>query len=59
MKSVWKIWCEYDIGQDQFVFKTKAGAELYAMKAIESIEHGLYVELEEENLVGYEKITLR
>lgn len=52
------IYCEWEIGEERTVFSTKEVAREWARKtlAMSGIDETLE-ELEDENLIGYKKVT--
>jgi len=60
-KTLYQVWCEYDIGLEDAVFSTVEKAEAAARKAYESSgldEEETYDEFCESGLIGYEELVL-
>lgn len=65
---MWKVWMEWDYGQDCFVFSTLFQAQQWAKKTAERIQEEFWDEEEkvkwtyqnliDEGLMGFEKLTL-
>lgn len=55
---VYRIWCEYDIGQEDVLFESRSGAIAFAKKALEA--HGFdYDEILSDGLVGYDSVKVK
>lgn len=57
MKTVYKIWCEYDIGQDHVVFTSKKNAIAFGKEALKEYELN-YNDVFNDELISYEKIKV-
>lgn len=58
-KNLVKLWVEWDVGQDEVVFKTAASAIRWLEKQLKEfgIEYSVS-QLEEEGLFGFEPVRL-
>lgn len=57
--QVCKVWCEYDINQEYYVFASQTAAEKWVDEALEAQDFTeSRDELEGEGLIGYEWVTV-
>ncbi len=62
---MWRVWIEWDFGQDQFVFSSEEKAEAWARSVIaaeaersDNPEDWDFKALTEEGLIGWDELTV-
>jgi len=62
MKTMIKLWCEWDFGQDSFIFSNEEKAKAYLEKAmgeeLKGLDFNNIDQVFEEGLAGYEVVTV-
>lgn len=59
MKEVIKLWCEWDICQDEVIFASEEAARRWATDMLKSVGfEESYDELEAEHLIGLQYVTV-
>jgi hypothetical protein len=58
MNIVWRIWCEYDFNQDQYVFSTKEASIDWLSERLAEDGSFTFDEIYNEGLVSFEALKV-